>query len=289
MAFSLATRFELLSQAQKSDDLVVERSPKPNSDRPIVHSVLEPTETDKLQKLITDFQATQPTTFYIYAKNLKTGTTAVSQPEASIPSGSIYKMFLANQVYKLNEAGQLNMSTSVRGTGYNFSGCTMQMVQNSLNACGEAVRTQLGPAEQTAALNGQGYTCTNLMLNDAAHTCAKDVALIYERLYYGGYYSPEHTEQFLGYLRKQLWRFRIPTGIPVHLLASSQAITYNKTGDVYGYANDSAIVKGENTDFLLVVLSGPWNKVFPDSSYAIRHLSGELYNFFNGTSHTLPY
>lgn len=264
-------------------------TPKPQEQAPQAAIAVEPTESEKLQNLLNKFAEKQPADFYIYAKNLKSGATATIDPIESVPSGSIYKMFLANQVYKLTEAGQLNLSNVVSGSNYTFGQCTYQMVQNSLNFCGEVVRNHLGAAKQTAALNKQGYTCTSLMRDDAAHTCAKDVALLLERLYNGGYFSKAHNAQFMDYLKNQLWRFRIPTGIPGHLLASGAAVTYSKTGDVYSFANDAAIVKGENTDFILVVLSGGWQKVFPDSSYAIRNLAGNVYNFMNKTNHTLPY
>ncbi|MBI3983901.1 serine hydrolase [Candidatus Microgenomates bacterium] len=252
-------------------------------------AVQELSRRDKLEKLITDFQKSQPAKVYVYVKDLKTDDTVEIGSTVSIPSGSIYKLFLANQVYKLNEAGKLNMFSTVTNTGLTFDHCTMRMVQFSWNYCGEQVRLHLGAVKQTAALVKQGYAETNLFYKDAAHTSASDVALILERIYKGGYYSKAHTAQFLSYLRNQYYRFRIPTGIPPDLLSSGKVVTYNKTGDVYAYANDGAIIEGEKTNFILVILSGPWSIVYPDSSYAIRHLTGLIYNFLNDTKHSLPY
>jgi hypothetical protein len=247
------------------------------------------TENEELAKLVEEYKSTQPAEFYLHIENLETGSLYTDKNDVMVPSGSIYKIFLANQVYKLNEAGKLSMNTPVNGIGLTFQDCTARMVRDSYNACGEAVRSHLGAAKVTRDLKKHGYKCTNMLYKGAAHTCAKDIALLYTRLYKGNYFSKAHTAEFLGYLKEQMWTFRIPEGLPRAPVIAGTAGWRSKTGDVYAFANDSAIILGENTDYIIVVLSGSWPKLFPDSSYAIRHLSGIIYNFMNNTEHKLIY
>lgn len=247
-----------------------------------------PDRAEQLQNLLAGFAAAQAAEFYIYAHDLKTGDSAERQANTAVPSGSIYKLFLANEIYRLNEAGQLDLSRPAGHSGYSIAGCTMEMVQNSLNACGEAIRDLLGAASLTQSLQRQGYTRTDLRKDPAAAAAPRDIALLLERLYEGGYFSPSHTAEFLNYLKNQRYRFRLPEGLPREPAVQGLIGTRNKTGYVFGYTHDAAIILGENTDYILVSMSGPWIKP-EDSSNAHRHLSGLVYNFFNGTDYELKY
>lgn len=256
---------------------------------PLANTPQPPSRQELLEQLVSEFSAAQPADFYIYIEDLQTGDKAALGANKPIPSGSIYKLFLANEVYRRSAAGKLDVNAPAGGSGYSIAGCTMQMIQNSLNLCGEAMRELLGAAETTKALHKQGYTNTDLKKDPAAETSAADVALLLKRLYRGNYFTRGQTTEFLGYLRNQRYRFRLPEGLPLEPARQGLIGTRNKTGDVLAYTNDAAIILGENTDYIIVSLSGPWKLPFAESSKAHRHLSGIVYNFLNGTDYKLKY
>ncbi len=242
-----------------------------------------------LQRFLdTQFVSEYGSTVRIYAADLRSDTYAAHKPENSIPSGSIYKLFVAGEVFRRSERGTLNIQRPSGVKGWTIAQCTQQMVQNSSNECGEALRAKLGPQKITKALHKQGYVGTDIAKNPAAETSARDVALLLQRIYDGGYFTKPHTEKLDYYLKHQLYRFRIPEGLPREPATQGKLGTRNKTGDVYGYTNDAAIVLGENTDHILVIMSGEWQSPTA-SSYVHRYISGELYNYFNDTDYDLPY
>lgn len=245
-------------------------------------------QDEDMQKALDPFIKEYGDTLYMYAANLETSGYATHQPRTSVPSGSIYKLFLAGEVFQQKTDGALNVNQPSGVNGWTIAQCTQQMVQNSNNDCGEALRAKLGPKKVTRSLRKQGYTDTDITKTPAAETSARDVALILNRIYTEEYFTKAHTQKLDYYLKNQLYRFRIPEGIPREPAIQERVGTRNKTGDVYGYTNDAAIVLGENTDYILVILSGEWPSPTA-SSYVHRYISGTLYNYFNDTEYELPY
>lgn len=242
----------------------------------------------ELEKLLNKYAGKHEDTLYLYAADLDSETYGEHRSDITIPSGSIYKMFVAEVVFKRAADGRLNMNSPSGVSGWTIGQCTQQMVQNSSNACGEALRAKLRPKSINKALREQGYTGTDLAKNPAAETSARDVAMLFNRIYQGDYFTQAHNDKLHYYLKNQLYRFRIPEGLPRKPAIEGRLGTRNKTGDVYGYTNDAAIVLGENTDYILVILSGEWPS--PSASSLVhRRISGELYNYFNDTDYDLPY
>lgn len=262
--------------------------PSEDSDEEPEPNALGHIKDEETRETLDRFVAEYGDTLYMYAADLETGGYAAYQPETSVPSGSIYKLFIAGEIFRQKTEGALDVSQPAGAKGWSIAQCTQQMVQNSSNACGEALRAKLGPQKITRSLHEQGYTNTDVAKDPAAKTSARDVALLLNRIYEGGYFTQEHTRKFEQYLKNQLYRFRIPEGIPREPAIRGDVGTRNKTGDVYGYTNDAAIVLGENTDYLLVILSGEWPSPTA-SSYVHRYISGTMYNFFNETDYQLPY
>lgn len=225
---------------------------------------------------------------YIYAADINQGTYAQHQAQTPIPSGSIYKLFLAEQVFRQAAAGELRLDEVLPGSEQTAAACTKQMVAHSSNACGTAMRDWLGRQETTQALGRQGYEATSMFSDPAAVTSAQDIALLLQRLEDGSSLKEEHAARILQYLREQLYTFRIPEGLPRQPAIEGRLGSRNKTGDVFGYTNDAAIVYGENTDYILVILSGEWASP-TDSSLVHRQISGRFYNYFNDTDYELLY
>lgn len=246
------------------------------------------TKDPELTLVLDEFVAQHGDVLRIYAADLPSDTYAEYQSREPVPSGSIYKLFVAGEVFRRAERGSLDMQAPSGVNNWTIAQCTQQMVQNSSNACGKAMRRRLGPEKINTALRRQGYKNTDIAQNPAAETSARDVAHLLQRVYEGGYFAPEHTREFRYYLKHQKYTFRIPEGLPRKPAIQGKLGTRNKTGDVFGYTNDAAIVLGENTDYVLVILSGEWPSPVASSSVH-RYISGTLYNYFNETGYELPY
>lgn len=242
-----------------------------------------------LQKLIKEYANSEQANFYIYIKNLNNGVAVALSSDTSVPSGSIYKLFVAHEAYRRQEAGEFSFAAAAGNTGYNVGQCVVLMVRNSTNVCGESVRAMLGAARLDQDLHAQGYLGVDFSSHEAAQVSASDIGLLYERLLTDAILSTAHRAEFIQSLKDQEWTFRLPVGLPPEPVRAKALDWGNKTGDVYDYANDSAIVWGESTTYIVVLLSNNWPEVFPYSSYSIRHFSGQLYNLLNETSYKLAY
>lgn len=247
-------------------------------------------DTMALENILLSYIASEPTTnFYIYIKKLDSGAEVGTRSDIAVPSGSIYKLFVAHEAYRRNELGEFNFTQKAGSTGYTVGQCVIRMVRNSTNICGEAVRAMLGPERITTDAHAQGYLGVDYTSHEAAHVSPKDIALLYERLLAGATLNDAHRAEFIKSLKDQEWTFRIPEGLPREPVRRGIADWANKTGDVYDYGNDSAIVWGERATYILVVMSNHWQSVFPQASYSIRHFSGLVYNTMNGTNYELVY
>ena len=74
-------------------------------------------------------------------------------------------------------------------------------------------------------------------------------------------------------LKDQRVNNRLPVGLP------KGTVIAHKTGDLEGVVHDAGIVFGPKTDYLVVVVSGPW--AVPGGAPAkFADLSRQLWNYF---------
>ncbi len=222
-------------------------------------------QTQSLQALLDDFG--RSTTYSVYVKDLKTGHLAVVGPDRSFRSASLYKLFVASEIYHRIDTGQLSY-TSGAGNGRTIASCLNLMITISDNGCGDAMGSLIGWNNLTQILKAQGYSGTNL--NQPMTTTPRDVAKLYERLYAGTLGSVDSNGQFMKLLTAQKVNNRLPQGLPVGTTFA------HKTGDLYGFMHDAGIVYGPKTDYLVVMMGAPGS--VPSNFSA---LSSKLYSFFN--------
>ena len=225
-------------------------------------------QNTSLQKLLNDFVGTGVANWEIVVKDLKTGATASINPDRSETSASLYKLYMAKQIYSSIDHGHISYgSPAGGGTGRNVQGCLTIMINISDNGCGWAFGDILGWGAQTPALVAEGYTGTNL--KTPQQTDAHDVAMIFERLYRGTLNSPAANANFMNLLKDQRVNNRLPVGLP------AGTVIAHKTGDLDGFMHDAGIVYGPKTDYIVTVMGSPG--VVP-SQFA--DLSTRLWNFF---------
>lgn len=225
-----------------------------------------------LQPLLDQFVKIHQGGWGIYVKDLQTGATASVNATKPMTSASLYKLFVAERSLAMVDAGQWKLTDSVGGgTGRNLEACLRVMINVSDNACGRALGTKLGWGKQDKALDLEGYTDTTLLTPQ--QTSARDVGYLLERLQAGTLLSAKSSAQLMGYLKEQKVNNRLPLGLP------AGTIVAHKTGDLDGYVHDAGIVYGPKTDYLVVIMSGPWNRPASSAS-AHAELSKQLWQYF---------
>lgn len=224
----------------------------------------------QIQQTLDQFVASTNTPFYILVRNLTTGATASVKPDQVTESASLYKLFVANQVYLLADKGRIDLNSATGdGVDTSVNQCLNNMITWSDNTCGLALGARIGWQAQAGSLAQQGITQTDLK-SDPTRTNVNDVATLYENLYAGKYLSPASTTAFLALLKDQKVNNRLPQGLPAGTTIA------HKTGDLDGFMHDAGIVYGPKANYLIVAMSGPWNNQ-NNSFAAFSDLSQKIY------------
>lgn len=227
-------------------------------------------DSQKLKVLVDKLVTTSPSPVYISVRDLKTGAMADNGGSTSITSASLYKLFVANQIYRQVDAGTLSLSKKLP-RGKTIAQCLEPMIVVSDNSCSAQLGDLLGWGKQDTDLHNQGYNGTSL--DDLPHTSSNDVALLLARLYAGKLLSQKSNTLFLGLLKDQEINNRLPQGLPAGTTIA------HKTGDLYGYMHDAGIVYGPKTDYVVTIMSGEWS--YPAQAPAtFKTMSQQLWNFF---------
>ncbi|MFI5240724.1 MAG: serine hydrolase [Candidatus Saccharimonadia bacterium] len=215
------------------------------------HTTIQVNST-QIQSLLDNFVAQADGPMAVSVLDLKTGESGSIAAEKVLPSASLYKLFVAGGIYSEIDNGQLSSAKVVPGTNETVASCLKEMIVVSDNVCGEALETMLGLGSYDATLLSQGYIHTEWSVLPV-ETSVSDVALLYERLYNGTLLSPTSSKNFIALLKEQQLNNRLPQGLP-----NGTQIAH-KTGDLDSYVHDAGIVYGPKTDYLIVVMAGPWS------------------------------
>jgi beta-lactamase class A len=227
-------------------------------------------QSAQLQQLVGQLITTMPAGSSIIVKDLKTGVTAAQNQDQPMTSASLYKLFVATEVYHQIDLGKLSFAQGAGGgTGYNIADCLHVMINISDNACGNALGSLVGWDNVTARAKVQGFTNTNLSI-DLFQTSATDVTKLFERLYNGTLLSPDSTKQFLALLQDQRVNNRLPVGLPAGTTIA------HKTGDLFGYMHDAGIVYGPKSTYLVTVMGAPGS-----NPGQFAQISSQIYGFLN--------
>lgn len=227
-------------------------------------------DSQKLKTLVDKLVSQAKAPVYISVRDLKTGAMTDNGGGTSITSASLYKLFVANQIYRQVDAGKLSLNKKLP-RGKTIEQCLEPMIVVSDNACGAQLGDLLDWGSQDTDLHNQGYNGTSLA--DLPHTSSNDVALLFARLYANKLLSAKSNAAFLDLLKAQEINNRLPQGVP------GDTTIAHKTGDLYGYMHDAGIVYGTKTDYVVSIMSGEWD--YPATAPAtFKTISSELWKFF---------
>ena len=225
-----------------------------------------------LQALLNNFVGGS-SMYGVVVTNLSTGETATANGAAAMETASLYKLFVASEIYHRIDIGQLTYGQSSNdGTGRTIEQCLNAMITVSDNTCGHALGTIVGWGALNPALAADGYTATDLS-GAYPQSSPADVAKLLSRLYNNTLNSPSSNDAFLALLKGQRLNAQLPTGLP------TGTVIAHKTGALDGYIHDAGIVYGAKANYLVVVMSGPWGSTSTANSQ-FQSLSSQLWNHF---------
>ncbi|MCD8336212.1 MAG: class A beta-lactamase-related serine hydrolase [Lachnospiraceae bacterium] len=174
----------------------------------------------------------------------------------------LYTMIVFSRNESYNELVRLHSSTGSFTTGCRF--VNSYIMDNAFADTG--VYTTLHPSDSTYETTGEG---TN-------HTTVEDCGALLEAIYCGECVSFADSMEMLNLLLQQDTTTKIPAGVPEGIEVA------NKTGETDDESHDVAIVFGEETDYILCVMSTGVEEMGTGNADAlIVEISSLVYEFLN--------
>ncbi len=211
---------------------------------------------------------------------------AAIEPDQVRTAASLYKLFVARELYDFNVQGKLSFDQMVTvtqaavnqdssdpnlpvGTTIQVSECLRRMITISDNACGYLLGSLISWNNVNETLNIRGYSHTSLGSDQL--TSAGDIGLLLRRVAEGQMVTPDSSHNLEAILFEQQINTRLPALLPPGVIG-------HKTGDLNGLAHDAGIVRTKDKSYVIVVLSGPWKDV-GKANNSIAKLSLQVYDY----------
>jgi beta-lactamase class A len=200
--------------------------------------------------------------------------TAGRNPDTLMTTASTYKIFVAYATLHQVERGKITMSSRTR-TGQTVGQALNKMIVRSDNSSGEALGFLVGwnTVDWLAANVGASHThinnygSTGKATNGNKQSTAADLTTMVARLQQGTLLNSSNTSLLLGLMKSQIWRERIPAGIP------SGTSVADKPGWLSNVENDAAIVYGPKSTYTLVIMTNG------STTQPLADLSRLIYNY----------
>ncbi len=220
-----------------------------------------------------------PTAWSVYVKDLKTKKSFTINKNAFF-SASTIKLFAMAAAYDQAKKKKLTLNASLE------SQIRSMITVSSNDAFNDLVYERLGKNAVNKFCKANGFTKTQQYtrcgnggsaeaagLNKANLTSAADCGKLLEKIYRGKLVSKTASKTMLGYLKAQTFRSKIPQGVPYGIQ------TANKTGESGSIENDTAIVYGKKTNYIICVFSNTNNPALARS--CIQQISRMVYHSLN--------
>ena len=261
----------------------------------------EADQMESLEALLTEMIGGEDGTWSIYVKNLDTDVSIVINDEP-VYAASLIKLFVMEKTFRDMDM-LIDNDAAYTGSEEESRQKIMTTLENMIEISDNESYNELVRIESSSRSFSEGCTIINNYLQDSIysetriyhtlspsnteeerissnrnHTSAVDCGMLLEAIYDGTCVSEDASSQMLDLLLAQQTRGKIPAGVPEDIEVA------NKTGETDETQHDAAIVYGEDTDYILCVLSDE----VPDSNAAaslIREISSEVYVYlYPGTA-----
>ena len=257
----------------------------------------EADQMESLEALLTEMIGGEDGTWSIYVKNLDTDVSIVINDEP-VYAASLIKLFVMEKTFRDMDM-LIDNDAAYTGSEEESRQKIMTTLENMIEISDNESYNELVRIESSSRSFSEGCTIINNYLQDSIysetriyhtlspsnteeerissnrnHTSAVDCGMLLEAIYDGTCVSEDASSQMLDLLLAQQTRGKIPASVPEDIEVA------NKTGETDETQHDAAIVYGEDTDYILCVLSDE----VPDSNAAaslIREISSEVYVYLN--------
>lgn len=222
-------------------------------------------QTNTIKKELQNYIEKKPGTFSLYYKNLKDDTSFGINENQVYIGGSLHKVPIVATLYALAKEGKINLDDiivlqkndiqdygtgSLRyekpGSSYSLKELARLSLEKSDNTAAKLIATRIGTDVIQKHIDVWGLSQTHMVNNK---TSAKDMGLLFEKIYNGEVTSPALTRELLDFLSDTDFEDRIPLFLP------KDFSVYHKTGDIVGGVHDGGIVDSKTATFSLIVLS----------------------------------
>lgn len=178
------------------------------------------------------------------------------QADTQFVAASTYKLFVTYAVLHDIEQGRHSLSTPT-SLGMNVRQCIDAMLIKSNNDCGYPVGDLVGWNNLNTLIKEQGFSATNIDNYDASGnttsadklSSAKDQIDFMSKLTEGKLLNKTHTELIISRMKQQVYRERIPAGIPDNIEVA------DKPGWLPGIQNDTAVIYGPKSTYVISIMS----------------------------------
>jgi beta-lactamase class A len=198
-----------------------------------------------LEKLLADIVAEKGNYAITVTELGGMGRTASVNGDRKYVNASTYKLFIAYVVLKDIESGALKWEDVITG-GLNVRQCFEEMIVRSANRCALAYKARYGASAIVDRMHQLGFA--SVEHNSTWWTAPNDMALYMKKLERSELLQGESREFLLGLLKRQVWRYGIPTGIRGVTIA-------DKVGFLDSYIHDLAIVYSPKRTYILTIMT----------------------------------
>lgn len=173
------------------------------------------------------------------------GRAASVNGNRSYVTASTFKLFVAYFVLKDLESGKLKWDDVITG-GLNVRQCFEEMIVRSANRCAIAYISRYGGANIVGKMNELGFK--SVKRDTTWWATPNDMALYLKKLERGELLQGESKDFLIGLLKRQVWRYGIPTGIRGVPIA-------DKVGFLDDYIHDLAIIYTPRGTYILAIMT----------------------------------
>jgi len=196
---------------------------------------------------------------------------------------SMMKLYAAWATYKRIEAGRASLSTRL-SSGLTVGECLREMIWMSDNFCHTDLVHWIGLSHLNKEIAAAGFSRTAYgrvlrgqdVLYAGNRTTSDDLTALLKRLEEGRLLSPTYTRHMLNLMHTQLFRSRIPNGLPASAYQASKPGSLWVSGGLL--QADSAVVRGPQGRFVITVIGAPGA-----TKAGIRDVARTVYSHFNGS------
>lgn len=213
----------------------------------------------------------------IYIKNLKTKEDYFSKENEVFSSGSLYKLWVMEEVFKRVNEGTLK-ENEVLSADIDYLNRRFDVSPEKAELTGGGIKQAVLLAVEQMITISHNYSAMLLLdkLSDdkiRQETTPEEVGLFFENLYKRQIINGDYSNKMLDILSRQKINDRIPKLLPPETRIA------HKTADLSFFEHDAGIVFSPKGDYIFVVLS---ESNMPDAAgKRIAELSKAVFDFFN--------